>query len=492
MTTSPVLKQSLPSPSKPRGTRTIGKIGLRFAFVLISLAAGLAVAEHFFDNRDGGAFPHLNIYETDKILGVRLQPHARQRLRFGNNPFFNVRTNAYGFRGADRPIEENSILVVGDSQVLGLGVEEHETFAAQLEKLTKRQVINAGVPTYGPEEYTALMGQLLPKFKSTTVIYLVNIGNDYLESLRPNIARHKVWDGWAARIETAPESTIWFPGRDWVMGRSHFFLALRRYLHTSTPDELSTRMPSEGTWEELVTQGSSIDQRIEEAAIKLPYDARDVVGFSRNSESAGPSAHQLIRVASVRLKDEYAAKVAHRESPIFKHLEQAAKVAKTNGADLIIATLPLDVQVSETFWRGYSTPKIDMAPSLSLLEEVTEIAFEVGASGINLIHPNYDRSAGLVQAGVLAKPEPLVLNDKSFLEGDLHLNPYGHFVVAKLIDAYMTKPLTCRCLDLQYACDQVKSIVPQCFKLKTNNCAEQIECAEKFGVKQKPKPRRRR
>ncbi|MEC7985162.1 MAG: hypothetical protein VX278_08355, partial [Myxococcota bacterium] len=220
--------------------------------MLLGLLCGLLVTEAIFYIRDDGAFPHVNFYVHDTFLGVRLKPHAKARIRFNQNPITRVRINASGYRGPDFPPRSDSeIIVVGDSQVFGLGVEESETFSARLAEYTGRSVINAGVPTYGPIEYSAVATDLIAERKPKTLIYTINFANDLFERDRPNRTRHAIWDGWAVRIETAPDYTIPFPGREWLYQKSHAFYALRRYLH-STPSIGRTGYPSEGTWRDII------------------------------------------------------------------------------------------------------------------------------------------------------------------------------------------------------------------------------------------------
>lgn len=229
----------------------------RWAQAALGLLAGLAIAEGAFWLRDGGAFPHLNSYVADPALGVRLQPGATQRISFGGNPVTQVRVNASGFRGADWPAPGGEeILVVGDSQVFGLGVEEGETFISGLEKeLGGARVINAGVPTWGPVEYRRVLDELLPARKPKTVVYVVNFVNDPFEAARPNTERHAVWDGWAVRKETAPAETQKFPGREVLFRQSHAVFALRQWLHRQGPERDDRGFASEGTWRDLVALG---------------------------------------------------------------------------------------------------------------------------------------------------------------------------------------------------------------------------------------------
>lgn len=200
--------------------------------------------------QDKGAFPHVNFYIPDPERGLRLSPHATEKISFSGNPVTEVRTNALGFRGADWEETTGEILVLGDSQVFGLGVEEDETASAVLAQRLGRPVRNAGVPTYGPAEYLATLSELLDRRPSAAVLVL-NMSNDWFEYAHSNKERHTVWDGWAVRIEDAPTHVTEFPGRHWLYSQSHLFFAIRQviYAHQEQPEESH---PSEGTLSDLI------------------------------------------------------------------------------------------------------------------------------------------------------------------------------------------------------------------------------------------------
>jgi acetyltransferase AlgX (SGNH hydrolase-like protein) len=226
--------------------------------MLAGLAVGLVIMEFTFRHRDGGAFPHLNFYRPDPALGVRLEPGATEQIAFGGNPITSVRINAAGYRGADWPAPgKDEVLVVGDSQVFGLGVEEAQTFSTGLAALLHRPVINAGVPTYGPDEYRAVIAELVDQRHPTTVVLGLNMVNDLFEASHPNRTRHAVWDGWAVRRESAPVDVTDFPGRDFLYRRSHLFFALRKWAHAGDPVE-ERGFASEGTWQDLIATGQSL------------------------------------------------------------------------------------------------------------------------------------------------------------------------------------------------------------------------------------------
>ncbi len=213
---------------------------------------GLVLAEGLFRYADDGAFAHVNFYVPDATLGVRLAPGATERIAFGGNPVTTVRVNAEGYRGADwGPPTDGEIVVIGDSQVFGLGVDEDQTASAVLAATLGRPVRNAGVPTYGPTEYLAVLEETLAARHPSAVVLVLNFSNDPFEVNTPNTERHAVWDGWAVRKETAPDAVFEFPGRRWLMSRSHLVLAVRRAWWTP-PEAWGRGVASEGTWAQVV------------------------------------------------------------------------------------------------------------------------------------------------------------------------------------------------------------------------------------------------
>ncbi len=213
------------------------------------LLLGLGLAELGFAARDRFAFPHMNTLVADAELGARLEPGARSAIALGENPRAAYTIDEDGWRVSDPAAAgPETVVVVGDSQVFGLGVGDAETLPARLSALSGRPVRNAGVPTWGPEEYLAALDASLGATGGKTGVLVFNFGNDLFELGRPNTERHAVYDGWAVRIETQPDRVVDFPGRRWLMGRSHLVYALRSWTH-SQPEGPAQALPSEGDWE---------------------------------------------------------------------------------------------------------------------------------------------------------------------------------------------------------------------------------------------------
>lgn len=256
--------------------------GQQVALAGLAVVVGLGLAEGLARVWSGGAFPHANFYVSDDDLGVRLEPGASMRFQLGENPAHDIVVNAQGYRGEDWPAPgADEVLVVGDSQVFGLGVEGEETFSAKLADATGRTVLNGGVPTYGPDEYAAVVEEVLAQRPASTVVLTLNMSNDLFELSKPNRERHAVWDGWAVRIETAPESITDFPGRTWLMRHSHLVYTARRLMAEQGPTLDPSGAPSEGVWQDLVASAGDAATAAEEAATDAAQ-RRD----SRNAELA--------------------------------------------------------------------------------------------------------------------------------------------------------------------------------------------------------------
>jgi len=225
---------------------------------LAGLLVGLGATEAVFRARDHGAFPLVNVYERDEARGVRLRPGATTRVGRRGGRVTGVRVNRNGFRGADwPPSSKDEVLIVGDSQSFGLGVEEDEALAARLRAALGGDavVLDASVPTYGPPEYLATLRTLLPLRTPRAVVVAINLLNDFSELARPNTERHTALDGWAVRTELSPARLPSSPLRELLIGRSHAAFAAWRWwrMREAALDE-PTPEPS---WEELVDTVSS-------------------------------------------------------------------------------------------------------------------------------------------------------------------------------------------------------------------------------------------
>lgn len=114
--------------------------------------------------------------------------------RYQSNEFdYTVSFNRFGRRDVewdDATIANpDNVLFIGDSFVLGNGLEHEDVIPTQLERLlggdgVRPEVFNFGMPGGGPLEYARLLEEALGRgFAASRVIVLLFIGNDFYPSV---------------------------------------------------------------------------------------------------------------------------------------------------------------------------------------------------------------------------------------------------------------------------------------------------------------------
>jgi hypothetical protein len=481
--------------------RHLRRIALASAGVLVALV----VVELGFRVRDHGAFPHLNLYRADAQLGVRLLPGATEKISFSRNPVSRVRINQAGYRGPEWPARaEGEILVVGDSQAFGLGVDEADAFAWRLGERLHRPVANAAVPTYGPEEYNAVLAELLPSRRPRTVVYTINLANDLFESAHRNTTRHAVWDGWAVRKEHAPSSVAWFPGRSLLYRHSHAFFALRGLWFQRHGGADEAAVPSEGSWRDLVDVGKQIGD--EQAQAHAAHEAE-----RKKRDETLRQARQEIRKLDQTLGDAIA-KAIPDEGEDFPGAG-TLRTARANPGDIVrvyygegsqpIPALAAEIQKAAALRKKFEDKlraerdeatlqalarrdalddelkALRAAPEQALrsrsplrphLERARKLCAEHGAELVVLVLPldvqvsrdewkKYGKVAALdmtatrvLMDDVLALAEELgaravdgwpvlaAAEPGAFLDGDLHMTPRGHDAIATALARTLSGP----------------------------------------------------
>lgn len=211
-----------------------GKSWLRAIVAPSSLVLGLVVAEAMFAHRDHDAFPFLHAYVADAKMGVRLRPGEHQRYARPPGAVTTVRINQAGYRGAEfPPPSPRELLIAGDSQVFGLGVEEHETMSAVLAERLGASVLNLGVPSYGPFEVEQTLREVGGNRLPAVVVAVLDLATDPLELEQHAAQRVTTRGGWL--VSRAAKSYAW-PGED-LLRDSHVLLAWRRaHAEQTAPD----------------------------------------------------------------------------------------------------------------------------------------------------------------------------------------------------------------------------------------------------------------
>jgi lysophospholipase L1-like esterase len=116
----------------------------------------------------------------DPQLFYILKPNAtfNYRNREFNTVFY---TNSRGVRDDEASLQSPEIICLGDSYALGWGVQQQETYAQHLEKISGMKVLNAGISSYG----TAREMTQLKRFDTAALKYVIiqYCGNDLDENL---------------------------------------------------------------------------------------------------------------------------------------------------------------------------------------------------------------------------------------------------------------------------------------------------------------------
>ena len=308
--------------------------------VLGSVVVGLLVAELGAGAQRHHAYPFLNVFVKDPRFGVLLEPGAETRTRSRDGHVTRIAINRAGFRGPEwRPAPGDApvagrVMIVGDSQMFGYGVARDESLAALLPELTQaREVLAAAVPSWGPPEYVRAIEVLGPVYRPSHVVFVANAANDWSEAGVPNARRSTAQDGWLVqRADRAEDAPAWFPGRSFLMQRSHLVLAARR----------------------------------------LAAHARDGV------LPAADAARRLLREAAQSAQPNARARMTAA-------LLAADRACQQLGCRVVAAALPLDVQVHPGEWAKYRGAPLPLDPARALLDDFVADARAAGIPAVNLI-----------------------------------------------------------------------------------------------------------
>jgi len=151
------------------------------------LEAGLRVYGSF-----EGTTTFQSLFTSDPHVGVRLRPGAS--IRYTTVEFTtDIAINAEGVRDDEplgpKPVGERRVLVLGDSLVLSVQVQQAQTFCEDLERrLNARggderwRVINGGVQGYGPVQEWFYFDKIAAAFQPDVVLIVAFVGNDAIEA----------------------------------------------------------------------------------------------------------------------------------------------------------------------------------------------------------------------------------------------------------------------------------------------------------------------
>jgi hypothetical protein len=170
-----------------------GRVLLNLVLFFISTAAAILTVDLFFQwywkIPSPGQGRILIRYVEHQLPRKRLNPNLDIVLTAAYREYqYHVTTDENGFRNSI-PSElngegERDILILGDSQTFGAGVNDDQTFASLISKGLNRSVLNTGVPGYNNIEELELAKTLFNRYQSKVVILALYVGNDPYENYR--------------------------------------------------------------------------------------------------------------------------------------------------------------------------------------------------------------------------------------------------------------------------------------------------------------------
>lgn len=176
---------------------------------------------------------------------ARYDPKLTYRLRTGSCRFENrefstaVTANAHGFRDDEASLAGPEVIVVGDSHALGWGVSEREAFAARLESLLGKTVLNASMSSYGtPRELQALADVDVSRARWLVIQYAQNDALENLEFVRSRFALPiSPMAEYEATATAHREASAYWPGKH-VATMGRILLAGPRAWESAAIDQL--------------------------------------------------------------------------------------------------------------------------------------------------------------------------------------------------------------------------------------------------------------
>jgi hypothetical protein len=174
----------------------VKRVILRIAAVATALAVALGVAEGLvrvsMPQNIGALAPW---YESHSVYRFRHYPNLDAERNWGTS--YRLRTNSHGIRAdheeAYRSPGETRIVVLGDSQTLGLGVDNEDTFVQRTQRQLRRKfgavdVLNLGVSAYGPDQEFLLFLEEGRKYSPRICVIAVCLENDLDDVKRSSVA----------------------------------------------------------------------------------------------------------------------------------------------------------------------------------------------------------------------------------------------------------------------------------------------------------------
>jgi hypothetical protein len=304
----------------------------------------------------------------DREFGYLWQPRTRDRLegwQFG----FTYTTDQHGFRNPNPWPERADIVVIGDSQAFGFGVDDGQVWVRHMaERLPQARIVNLGVIGAAPQQFP------------------------------------KVFETFGAPLQPAVVLVAFFPPNAIQMGRLY-----SQWEADGRPGGFDERRFG-GSAANGVAETVKDGLRESYALFGLYYALRTAAGSSGTVTLDFDGGRQL-HLATTRYGDEsQRAAAGHRDfEEVMAVLEELREMVEGSGAEMVVVPFPTKEEVHLPLVGEAANPLV--APFLE----------ELDRRGIAHLDLTRDLREGAASG------------EKLFLEVDLHPNDAGHQRIAEIL-----------------------------------------------------------
>ena len=149
---------------------------------------------------------------VQKVTSWQLQGNLQQKriLTKHDQHDFLISTNIDGLRTSLSPGDEGiDIAFLGDSNIFGWGVDDHETYDAQLQKkMPQLKVLNAGQPGHSSFQSYELFTEYLPMYKPKWTILVLSM-HDHNQTAISDVERSGSVHGITPRVRLFLHRHLW-------------------------------------------------------------------------------------------------------------------------------------------------------------------------------------------------------------------------------------------------------------------------------------------
>jgi hypothetical protein len=216
-------------------------------------------------------------YSPDPPGRYRLSPGYRGRI-YNRAEYSNeIRINEAGLRGPElgsSSRESSRVLMVGDSFVFGVGVEDSETFTALLPaglspEGIEAEGLNAGIPAFGIPDAESWLRRHGVELNPDVVVIAVFLGNDLVDA-SPDREQILLVDGLLVPSQSAGGF------KAWLHRHSHLFVAVKGLLEQPGFQPLRTKLGLGEPWQvRTLREELGVYRKSADLDLKPSIDATD-------------------------------------------------------------------------------------------------------------------------------------------------------------------------------------------------------------------------